>query len=111
MDSTDPRGRLTSNQRDDAYGRTRYGNLVVTDHKFTGQKLDATGLQYFNARYYDPEIGQFIGGPLGADTFVPDPGQLLDYNCYAYACAAERYPDLTGHDQAIWMALSGAPLF
>jgi RHS repeat-associated protein len=27
---------------------------------FTGKDYDATGLQYFNARYYDPTIGRFI---------------------------------------------------
>ena len=51
---------VATNQRYYAYGRTRYGNIVVTDQRFTGQKQDATGLQYFNTRYYDPEIGQFI---------------------------------------------------
>lgn len=30
------------------------------DISYTGKELDATGLYYFNARYYDPQIGRFI---------------------------------------------------
>ena len=72
---------------------------LLIGHKFTG-------LRYYNARYYDPELGQFIS----PDTLVPDPGQLLDYNCYAYARANPmRYNDPTGHDPGAWMALGGAP--
>ena len=37
-----------------------------------------------NARYYDPDLGQFLRSPLGADTLVPDPGNLFDYNRYLY---------------------------
>jgi RHS repeat-associated protein len=39
---------------------------LPTDKLFTGQRLDATGLYYYNARYYDPTIGRFIS----PDTFV-----------------------------------------
>jgi len=28
--------------------------------RFTGKRLDSTGLYYFNARYYDPALGRFI---------------------------------------------------
>ena len=38
-----------------------------TDKRFTGQRLDDTGLYYYSARYYDPTIGRFIS----ADTFIP----------------------------------------
>ncbi|MFC1937141.1 RHS repeat-associated core domain-containing protein [Chloroflexota bacterium] len=48
------------------YSTTRSGS-VPTDKKFTGQRLDGTGLYYYGARYYDPTIGRFIS----ADTFVP----------------------------------------
>jgi RHS repeat-associated protein len=37
-----------------------------TDKLFTGQRLDDTGLYYYNARYYDAGIGRFIS----PDTFV-----------------------------------------
>jgi RHS repeat-associated protein len=29
-------------------------------YRFTGKELDATGLQYFGTRYYDPVVGRFI---------------------------------------------------
>ncbi len=32
---------------------------LPTDSSFTGQIQDPSGLQYFNARYYDPYVGQF----------------------------------------------------
>ena len=33
---------------------------VATDIKFTGQRLDQTGLYFYNARYYDAVIGRFV---------------------------------------------------
>jgi len=53
---------------------------VVTDHKFTGQKLDATGLQYYQSRYYDPAIGTFIS----PDTVIPDATSVFGYNRLQY---------------------------
>jgi uncharacterized protein RhaS with RHS repeats len=50
---TDESGDLISNISYYPYGQTRSGD-VPTDKKFTGQRLDATGLYYYNARYYDP---------------------------------------------------------
>jgi RHS repeat-associated protein len=50
------------------------------DYRFTGQKKDASGLYYYNARYYSPDLGQFIS----PDTLVPDPSNVQDYNRYMY---------------------------
>jgi RHS repeat-associated protein len=56
--------------------------------------LDATGLYYFNARYYDPELGSF----LSPDTLVPDPTNLHDYNRYMFVRGNPMmYNDPTGH--------------
>ncbi len=67
---------------------------VVTDQKFTGQKLDSTRLYYYNARYYDPALGAFIS----PDTIVPDPTNLLDYNRYSYVRGNPlKYNDPSGH--------------
>mgnify|MGYP002622213303 FL=1 len=58
------------------YGYSAYGKAAFTEdasafavsNRYTGQILDdETGLYYYNARYYDPELGRFIQ----ADTIVP----------------------------------------
>ena len=93
---TDAPGYVYSTEGRYAYGRLYWsgGSALPTDHKFTGQKLDATGLMYFNARYYDPKLGQF----LSPDTLVPDPGKLFDYNRYMYVRGNPMmYNDPTGH--------------
>ena len=77
-----------------AYGRYRGGHELGTENRFTGQKLDGAGLMYFNARYYDPELGHF----LSPDTLVPDPGNLFDYNRYMYVRGnAMNAVDPSGH--------------
>ena len=81
-----------------AFGAPRAAGGVtekpITDHRFTGQKEDATGLYYFNARYYDPEIGQFIS----PDTIVPDPLRVDAYNRYMYAYGNPlKFNDPSGH--------------
>jgi RHS repeat-associated protein len=65
---------------------TPYGSLArnegadVVKYKFTGKELDRTGLYYYGARYYDPEIGRFIT----ADPTVQRPFDPQDLNRYAY---------------------------
>lgn len=79
-----------------AYGRERASNLasLPTDYTFTGQRQDNTGLVYMNARYYDPELGQFIS----PDTLVPDATGVFDYNRYMYARGNPmKYNDPDGH--------------
>ena len=50
-------------------------------HKYTGQVLDDnTGLYYYNARYYDPVLSQFIT----PDTIVQDPYDPQSLNRYSY---------------------------
>ena len=51
----------TSSRADYAYGAERSATGdPKTDHTFTGQKPDASGLLYDNARYDDPALGAFI---------------------------------------------------
>jgi RHS repeat-associated protein len=91
--ATNTGGAKSSVQGYYAYGKTRWGNLQ-TDHRFTGQKYDNTGLYYFNARYYDPVIGTFIS----PDTLVPDPTNVWDYNRFAYArLNPMKFNDPTGY--------------
>ncbi len=92
--ATNSSGTMVGEHRYRAYGSSRGGDELATDHRFTGQKLDGTGLYYYNARYYDPEIGAFIS----PDTLVPDPTNLLDYNRYSYVRGNPlKYTDPTGH--------------
>jgi RHS repeat-associated protein len=68
---------------------------LPTDKKFTGQRLDATGLYYYGARYYDATIGRFIS----ADTIVPNPANPQSLNRYSYCYNNPlRYVDPTGHE-------------
>jgi len=77
-----------------AYGKDRRGSELHTTQRFTGQQGDATGLLYYGARYYDPQLGQFIS----PDTLVPDATNLFDYNRYMYARGNPmKYNDPTGH--------------
>ncbi|MFN8465375.1 MAG: RHS repeat-associated core domain-containing protein [Caldilineaceae bacterium] len=78
-----------------AFGATRRSSgLTPTDRRFTGQVEDPTGLYYYNSRYYDPQLGQFIS----PDTIVPEPNNLLSYNRYLYANGNPlKYSNPTGH--------------
>jgi RHS repeat-associated protein len=75
------------------FGGTRSGN-VPTDKKFTGQRLDNTGLYYYGARYYDPLIGRFIS----PDTIIPNPANPQSFNRYSYCLNNPlRYVDPSGN--------------
>ena len=64
------------------YGTTYASNGTAdTTRKFTGQILDDnTGLYYYNARYYDPQLGTF----LTPDLRVQDPYDPQYLNRYSY---------------------------
>ncbi|MEL6546442.1 MAG: RHS repeat-associated core domain-containing protein, partial [Myxococcota bacterium] len=63
---------------------------------FNGHLKDAeTGLQYFGARYYAPELGRFIS----ADPLTPDVLNPLSYTPYAFALNNPiNVMDLNGHE-------------
>jgi uncharacterized protein RhaS with RHS repeats len=42
------------------FGRTNECTGSSQSYLFIGKEEDATGLYYFNQRYYDPETGRFI---------------------------------------------------
>ncbi len=74
--------------------RNSQGNLD-TDKLFTGQRLDDTGLYYYNARYYDATIGRFIS----PDTMIQDPSNPQTLNRYSYCLNNPlKYTDPSGHD-------------
>lgn len=77
-----------------AFGSKRGGNDYSFEPNYTGQRLDDTGLLYYNARYYDAARGQFIS----PDTLIPDLTDVLAYNRYLYANGNPfKYNDPTGH--------------
>jgi RHS repeat-associated protein len=53
---------------------------IGTSFKYTGQRQAEAGLYFYNARWYDPQVGRFIQ----ADTIIPEPGNPLAWDRYAY---------------------------
>ena len=85
------------------FGRTQTASPQAgfqVSRRFTGQILDAeTGLYYYNARYYDPELGRFIQ----ADTEISDLGNPQSYNRYSYVGNNPlKYTDPSGHSWIPW---------
>jgi len=66
-----------------------------THHKYTGQENDSeTGLDFYNARYYDPTLGRFIS----QDSIVPSAMDPQSLNRYAYVRNNPlTYTDPSGH--------------
>jgi RHS repeat-associated protein len=93
--TSDSGGAQTSAIKFYPFGATRsVSGIVPTDKKFTGQRLDETGLYYYEARYYDANIGRFIS----ADSIVPDPANPQCFNRYSYCLNNPlKYTDPTGH--------------
>ncbi len=91
---TDAAGGLVGSIYYYPYGDTRStSGSIDTEKRFTGQRQSsATGLYYYNARWYDPTIGRFIS----ADTIVPNlSSQSL--NRYSYVDNNPlRFRDPTG---------------
>jgi RHS repeat-associated protein len=102
--TTDASGNVMSELRYSAWGGVRYSSgSTPTDYTYTGQYSNVTdfGLMFYNARWYDPCIIQF-GQP---DTLIPDYGNALDWNRYAYARYNPlSYADPSGH----WPNLIGS---
>ena len=82
---------MKSNQLFGPYGNNRYNaGSLNTAKGFIGQYNNGTGLDYFNARYYDPIVGVF----LSAD---PVQGNPQGMNPYGYVNGnPETQSDPTG---------------
>ncbi len=78
--TTDANGNLASSQEFKPWGEVRSGGVSQTTINYTGQKLDSTGLLYYNARYYDPVLARFIS----ADNIEIGAGATQELNRYSY---------------------------
>ena len=99
-------GDLNSEIRYTAFGTIRYENgTTPTDYRYTGQLQQAViGLDYYNARWYDPQLGRFIQ----ADTVVANPYTAASYDRYSYVANNPiNHNDPTGH---FWWVLAGAAI-
>jgi RHS repeat-associated protein len=95
---TDTNGAVVQNYEYSAFGQSRYTqstNVFKASRRYTGQVLDdATGLYYYNARYYDPQLGRFTQ----PDDIIPDFSNPQSYNRYSYCVNNPlRYTDPSGH--------------
>ncbi len=83
-------GSITAQKLYTPYGSVRYtSGTMPTSYGFTGQLGDSTtGLDYYNARYYDPTLGQFTSADSALDGL----------NRYSYVGDnPETFVDPTGH--------------
>jgi RHS repeat-associated protein len=93
---TDAAGAIKKNYHLDPWGNIRRESGTSDNRNiFTGKEHDKkTGLVYFGARYYDPEIGRFIT----QDTYLGQKGVAPSLHRYLYAYSNPMfYIDLDGH--------------
>lgn len=91
---TDESGAVVEETKYDPWGEVIAGG-TKSKFQYTGQEKDSeTGLNYYNARYYDPHIRRFTQ----PDDMLPDPYDPQQINRYAYVRNNPiRYTDPTGH--------------
>lgn len=95
---TDRSGNLVQHYQYTTFGATSYQNntsAFPVSNRYTGQIADdETGLYYYNARYYDAQLGRFIQPDTQAQS-IQDPQTL---NRYSY-CGNNPiiYTDPSGH--------------
>jgi RHS repeat-associated protein len=89
-------GGVISSQKYDPWGKVRGGTGTITQTtiSYTGQRLDGTGLLYYNARYYDPATAKFVS----ADIIVSKPSKPQSLNRYSYVLNNPlKYTDSSGY--------------
>ena len=98
---SDTSGNLTQHYEYSAFGQDRYtysSTAFPVSKRYTSQVLDEdTGLYFYGARYYAPELGRFIQ----PDTIIPTVFNPQGFNRYSYALNNPlRFTDPTGHQEA-----------
>lgn len=97
---TDATGAIVTNYTYEPYcATTQTGTTSTNPHQYTGRENDGTGLYFYRARYYDPQLMRFIS---------EDPiGLAGGMNSYAYVKGnPHRYTDPFGL-WTIQLGLSG----
>jgi len=102
---TDASGAVISEVKYKAWGETHYSSgTEQTKYTYTGQYsyVGDFGLQYYNARWYDPSLGRFAQ----ADTIIPQSQGVQAWDRYAYTNNNPvLYTDPSGHcigDSWVW---------
>jgi RHS repeat-associated protein len=89
-------GALANTYTYDSFGKLTASTGTVTNpYRYTGREVDSeTGLDYYRARYYDPQVGRFISeDPMGFAAGV---------NVYTYALnSPTNFRDPSGMDIAV----------
>lgn len=96
--AVDSQGVVTARMLYKAWGETRVPSgsapAMPTMRRYTGQYEAETGLYFYGARFYDPSLGRFAQ----ADTFIPQPGNPISWDRYAYINNSPlNGTDTTGH--------------
>ncbi len=109
---TDRDGDLVQHYGYYPFGDERYsenGLAFSVSNRYTSQILDEdTGLYYYGARYYDPELGRFIQ----ADPIVPGTQNSQAFNRYSYVLNNPlRFVDPTGNNTAEGLFGQGDPMY
>ncbi len=90
-------GAASGVQRYSAFGEVRSrGGEMPTVYQYTGQlsQMEQVGLYHYGARWFDPAGAHFTQ----ADTLVPEPQDVPDWDRYAYGRGNPlKYTDPTGH--------------
>jgi RHS repeat-associated protein len=98
MAITDSQGNLAWSQDYLPYGEALNESAAQTKTRFTftGKELDpATGLMYYNARWYDPDLGRF----MTEDTYAGYSDNPATLNRYTYVLGNPvKWIDPSGHD-------------
>jgi RHS repeat-associated protein len=82
----------------DPYGNTTMTGSSSNPYQYTGRENDGTGLYYYRARYYSPQLGRFISeDPTGFASGV---------NLYRYVANSPlNLTDATGRGDPLWHLL------
>jgi RHS repeat-associated protein len=98
-------GTITGEMVFSAWGKTRYSvGAAPTGRLYTGQYEDEAVLYFYNARWYDNQLGR----SAQADSIIPDPGSPQSWDRFAYVKNNPvRYNDPSGHDVDCGIGESG----